>query len=137
VPFKALFKLTCLAVLLSSCTQVTIHDEQFWGIKGPLGATGVHTLTNEIVHVDKATWDKMSVGYIAEEPGVFADIKLSFERMCEMLGPSCTVEVQQQATKMFRQIESAHGGPLMPNENLPLLKALKKSTKSSAKGKPR
>lgn len=124
--FKTLLTLICPLVLSLSCAQVKIHDEQFWGING-MGATGVHTLTDEITHVDEKTWLSMSIGMIAETPEVFADIKKAFEQLCTMAGPNCTVEAQQQAAKMFRNIERAHGGPLVPTDTLPLLKAINKA----------
>jgi hypothetical protein len=119
-----------VALLNSGCTSVTVHDEQFWGIKGALGATGVHTQTSQVTHVDKPTWDAMSVGMIAESAGTFGDVKLAFEQLCEMVGPSCTVDVQQQAAKMFSNIAVANGGPLRPNMTLPLLKAVQRAKKA-------
>lgn len=104
---------------------MTVKDEEFWGING-MGATGVHTLTNQIEHVDENTWLAMSIGMIAETAGVFADIKTAYEQMCEMLGPRCTVEVQQQAAALFDNIAKIHGAPLVPTYQLPFLKAIQK-----------
>lgn len=125
-PFRTWLILICPLVLNLSCAQVKIHDEQFWGING-MGATGVHTLTNEVTHVDERTWLSMSIGMIAETPEVFADVKMAFEQLCSMAGPNCTVEIQKQASQMFKNIEKAHGGPLVPSNSLPLLMAVKKA----------
>ena len=91
-----------------------------------MGATGVHTLTNDITHVDEQTWLSMSIGMICETGGTFGDVKMAFEQLCSIAGPECTVEVQQQAAQMFKNLERAHGGPLVPNQSLPLLKAIQK-----------
>jgi hypothetical protein len=123
LPCKTWLILTCLLGLNLSCAQVTTHDEEFWGVNG-IGATGVHTLTKDITHVDEQTWLSMSIGMICETAGTFADVKTAFEQLCSMAGPECTVEVQQQATMMFDNVARAHGGPLSPNLSLPLVKAV-------------
>lgn len=92
-----------------------------------MGATGVHTLTNEITHVDEKTWLAMSIGMIAETPGVVADIKKALEQLCTMAGPNCTVEVQEQIKQVASNLERAHGGPFVANDTLPLLKAINKA----------
>ena len=123
MPWKLWSTLTLLLVLNSSCAQVTVQDEQFWGVNG-MGATGVHTLTSAVTHVGEEQWLSMSIGMICETGGTFGDIKLAFEQLCEIAGSECTVDVQNQAAQVFRNIEKAHGGPLTPNMSLPLLKAV-------------
>jgi hypothetical protein len=124
MPSKLWLTLICLLGLsLVSCAQVTVQDEQFWGING-MGATGVHTLTNQITHVDEETWLSMSIGMICETGGTFGDVKLAFEQLCSMAGPECTEAIQTQVATMFSNLARAHGGPLKPNLSLPLLKAI-------------
>lgn len=96
-----------------------------------MGATGVHTLTNQITHVDENTWLSMSIGMICETGGTFGDVKAAFEQLCAIAGPECTVEVQEQAASLFSNIEKIHGGPLTPNMSLPLLKAVQRARPSS------
>jgi hypothetical protein len=106
-----------------------VQDETIYGDKGPLGATAVHTLSSQMTEIPKPAWDTMRVGMLCESAGTFADVKTAFEQLCTMVGPECTVEVQQTAMTLFKQVELAHGSPLVPRGTLPLVKALRKAAK--------
>lgn len=72
--------------LLSGCSSVEIKDEIFYGNKGALGATELHTLVSGQKDFTKAQWDQilLSQPLVCTSIQTFGDIKSSIEKLCSL-----------------------------------------------------
>lgn len=112
--------LILLTILLNSCEHITIHDHIVAVNKGPLGCSYVHTLTNKtdakgkvvVTKLDKATCEKMTLGWIMLEPDAYAELKQDIEQGCQYANGLCGYDFTVEETKFFSNMESAMGKPL-------------------------
>lgn len=89
-----------MALLLSSCAQVPIKDQEWFGDEGSLGAHAFHTLTNDERQVSKDEWDNLRFGMVCSKAESLADTKAVIEKLCSEAN-NCTYEVQQAITAFF------------------------------------
>lgn len=82
-----------LFILTAASCAVEIKDQTWYGDKGPLGASGFHTLTTQTETLDKASWDKARFGMLCSVPQSFADVKAAIEKLCHVTN-SCVYETK-------------------------------------------
>lgn len=84
-----------MIVFLSSCAKVPIHDAEWCGDIGDLGASCFHTLTNDTRDIDKSMWDVERFGMVCTKSKTFSDMKASIEKLCSVSSVRCSYEVKQ------------------------------------------
>ena len=86
------------------CSHVTLHDEVWHVIKGPLGALEVHTQTDTTKDLTKAQWDAISFGELCTSINNFGDDKADLEKLCSENPVGCDVDTQEQMQALFTKI---------------------------------
>lgn len=90
--------------ILSGCAHVTIHDHEWCGDLGELGASCFHTLTTETRQLDKPTWDAERFGDVCAKAEAFADLKTAVLKLCKQT-KSCTYEEKQRLNAFSEHLE--------------------------------
>lgn len=93
-----------MALLLSSCAQVPIKDQEYCGDEGTLGAHCFHTLSSGERQIEKEAWDNERFGMVCTKAENLADTKAVIEKLCSEAN-NCTYEVQQAITAFFNHME--------------------------------
>lgn len=98
------------ALLLSSCGQVPLKDEIFYGNKGMLGAIEFHSLTTDSRKVTFEEWMQLlrSKPLICESVDTFGDIKIFYEQVCSVCN-CCSADTTAKADEFFSNIKAAEG----------------------------
>lgn len=91
-----------LLILITSCTQVQIKDEQFCGDLGYQGAHCNNTLTDHPVDLNKSQWDILRYGWICEDADAFTDWKTIIQQLCDKHPSDCDYEA---LNSLFKKVE--------------------------------
>lgn len=89
---------------MASCSRVTIHNTQWWGDEGTLGAESFDTLDPSQSHLDKIPWDKLRLGMICGTAAAFAELKREVETFCNNTN-ECDYQTQQAMVAFFNRAE--------------------------------
>lgn len=72
--------------VLSSCAKVVIKDGEWCGLKGSLGASCFHTLSDGSRSLTKAEWDSESIGMVCTKAENFGEWKKALLKLCDETG---------------------------------------------------
>ena len=94
-----------IALTISGCAAVTIHDIEICGDEGFQGATCDHTLTTATRDVQKAAWDAERVGMLCMKSSDFAGLKADAEQLCND-DENCTYSTAVQARMISAKLDA-------------------------------
>lgn len=97
-----LIYISLLACALSGCT-VLIHDAEFCGDAGPLGASCFHLLTDDARDIAKPQWDTERFGMICTSGDNFANWKAELLKLCDG-DKNCTFEMKNKIASVSDKV---------------------------------
>lgn len=107
---KMLLIVSAIAVvcelLCVGCGHVVIHDKEFCGDLGVVGAHCAHTLTPETRDVSKENWDKERIGNICVNSRGWTDTETSIDQFCTTTD-LCDYETQQAVVRIRAVVKKA------------------------------
>lgn len=100
-----------MALVLLSCTGITIKDSEWYGSKGMRGAVGFHTLSEGQENLDYPSWVKkwfdLKHPIICTSTDTFSDWKAVIEKQCSF-NNNCsymTPEQQKALQGFFQKVD--------------------------------
>lgn len=98
----------CVALLLTSCSNLEIKDGEWCADRGITGATCFHDLDTSKPkrRLTKEQWDKERFGMVCAKPQVFADKKSAIETFCQNAN-ICTYEVKSTVEKFSENLKES------------------------------
>lgn len=105
---------TGLCLFLSGCSQVTIKDEIYYGLKYPGdGAVMAHTLTTPTADLTEAQWEAtieqlllQGKVMICTSSDSVADAKAIQEQLCSWNPSECNYDTTQATQSFFTRFET-------------------------------
>lgn len=80
-------KIACaflLALSLSACGSVVLHDQEVCGDMGDIGAICFHTLSDQERDIPKPDWDSERFGQLCMKPEAYAEFKAAILKLCRV-----------------------------------------------------
>lgn len=97
-----------VALVLSSCGQVTVKDEVMYGNKGMIGAVEFHTLTTGQKDISFEAWMQAlkTEPMICTSINAFGDVKEELEQLCSVCN-CCAADMTKAIDQFFDNMTQA------------------------------
>jgi len=93
-------------VLLSSCSQVKLNDNEWCGDMGQQGASCFNTISDNSRDIEKEEWDKERFGMLCTKAESFANWKQAILKLCKLAGKRCKYDVKKKIIKFNDKVLS-------------------------------
>lgn len=91
--------------LISSCSQIVIKDQEYCADAGPLGASCVHTQTDETRDLTPAEWQVERFGMVCSTGEAYSDNVAVILKACRIC-KCCSYDAKKKITKFKKNLET-------------------------------